>query len=43
MHDSMMVHYDIKPDNVLKKKEEDSYIFADFGVSEKVDVLKNAI
>lgn len=36
MHDSLLVHYDIKPDNLLRNK--DIFFFADFGVSEKIEI-----
>ena len=41
MHDSLLVHYDIKPDNLLKSK--DLYFFADFGVSDKIDIADSGV
>lgn len=34
----LLVHYDIKPANVLYTKNTNKFMFADFGISEKIEI-----
>lgn len=38
MHNMLLVHYDIKPENVLLTKATNRFMFADFGISEQLEV-----
>lgn len=38
MHNMRLVHYDIKPENVLLIRKTNKFMFTDFGISEQLDL-----
>ena len=38
MHNMLLVHYDIKPENILYTEQIKKFMFADFGISQLLEL-----